>query len=251
MTLHQKLEYHYHLRNENEDFLTPDPIMVLKEYAEHKHFELIALTCALFSYGNARQIVKFLRALDFDCLDKRTLKHVIFPHYRFQNAHDVQMFFEILQKIGASGGIKAVMLEGYYQAKQSQGQEGILRAIGKCIEKMYAQIKQKPSRGLEHLLGSRGASKSPLKRYNLFLRWMVRKDKIDFGCWREFLPSDLILPLDVHTFMVSRKLGLLERKTCDLKSALLLTDVLKQYDSKDPVKYDFALYRIGQEKILI
>ena len=61
--------------------------------------------------------------------------------------------------------------------------------------------------------------------------------------------KDLILPLDTHTFKVSQKLGLLDRKNYDLKSALLITDKLKEFDKLDPIKYDFSLYRIGQEKI--
>ena len=60
----------------------------------------------------------------------------------------------------------------------------------------------------------------------------------------------MILPLDTHTFKVSQKLGLLKRKTYDLKSAIEITDKLKEFDVNDPIKYDFALYRIGQEKII-
>jgi len=58
------------------------------------------------------------------------------------------------------------------------------------------------------------------------------------------------MPLDTHTFNVSRRLGLLKRKTYDLQSVVELTDTLRTFDAEDPVKYDFALYRIGQEKIL-
>ncbi len=84
----------------------------------------------------------------------------------------------------------------------------------------------------------------------MFLRWMVRSDELDLGLWQNINKKDLILPLDTHTFKVSQKLGLLNRKTYDLKSALEITSVLKTFDKNDPIKYDFALYRIGQEKIL-
>ena len=60
----------------------------------------------------------------------------------------------------------------------------------------------------------------------------------------------MILPLETYTFAVSQKLGLLTRKTYDLKSALLISEKLKEFDNKDPIKYDFCLYRIGQEKIV-
>jgi uncharacterized protein (TIGR02757 family) len=79
---------------------------------------------------------------------------------------------------------------------------------------------------------------------------MVRHDELDMGLWTGVDKSDLILPLDTHTFNVSKNLGLLSRKTYDLKSALLITEKLKEFDSNDPIKYDFALYRLGQEKLL-
>lgn len=84
----------------------------------------------------------------------------------------------------------------------------------------------------------------------MFLRWMVRDDNLDLGLWKKVDKKDLIIPLDTHTFKVSQKLGLLQRKTYDLKSAILLTQKLKEFDNQDPIKYDFALYRIGQEQIL-
>ncbi|HEG8101045.1 TPA: DUF2400 family protein, partial [Campylobacter jejuni] len=43
-------------------------------------------------------------------------------------------------------------------------------------------------------------------------------------------------------------LGLLKRKIYDYKSVLELTQNLKKLDANDPIKYDFALYRLGQSK---
>jgi uncharacterized protein (TIGR02757 family) len=79
---------------------------------------------------------------------------------------------------------------------------------------------------------------------------MVREDSIDLGLWKGVKKSDLLMPLDTHTFAVSRNLGLLNRKTYDLKAVLELTEKLKTFDKDDPIKYDFALYRLGQEKII-
>ena len=62
--------------------------------------------------------------------------------------------------------------------------------------------------------------------------------------------SDLVIPLDTHTFQVGRELGLLKRKTYDWRAAVELTEALKRFSPEDPVKYDFALYRIGQERLL-
>ena len=85
----------------------------------------------------------------------------------------------------------------------------------------------------------------------MFLRWMIRNNEPDLGLWKGVEKNRLIIPLDTHTHKVSLNLGLLKRKTYDLQAAIESTDKLKEFDSNDPLKYDFALYRIGQLKINI
>jgi uncharacterized protein (TIGR02757 family) len=89
--------------------------------------------------------------------------------------------------------------------------------------------------------------KSSCKRLNMYLRWMVRKDKkeVDFGLWKQVKPGDLICPLDVHVSRVARQLGLLKRKQDDWQAAVELTEQLRTFDPNDPVKYDFALFGTG------
>jgi uncharacterized protein (TIGR02757 family) len=92
---------------------------------------------------------------------------------------------------------------------------------------------------------SRGSS---AKRINMMLRWFVRKDKqgVDFGIWNGSIkPSQLSLPLDVHTGNIARKLGLLERNQNDAKAVNEIDVVLRSFDKNDPVKYDFALCGLG------
>ena len=86
----------------------------------------------------------------------------------------------------------------------------------------------------------------------MFLRWMVRKDAkgVDFGIWENISPADLCLPLDVHTGNVSRTLGLLTRKQNDWQAVEEITGALRTLDPKDPVKYDFALFGLGVDKVL-
>ena len=79
----------------------------------------------------------------------------------------------------------------------------------------------------------------------MFLRWMVRKDNVDFGIWKSVKPSQLICPLDVHTGNVSRKLGLLKISQNNWTAAAELTSALIGLDPVDPVKYDFALFGLG------
>jgi uncharacterized protein (TIGR02757 family) len=93
--------------------------------------------------------------------------------------------------------------------------------------------------------------KSSCKRLNMFLRWMVRSDDngVDFGVWKKISPSQLVIPLDLHVGNTSRKLGLLTRHINDWQSATELTNKLKEFDTEDPVKYDFALFGAGINKL--
>jgi uncharacterized protein (TIGR02757 family) len=53
------------------------------------------------------------------------------------------------------------------------------------------------------------------------------------------------LPLDLHTGNVSRKLGLLTRTQNDWQAVEEITEVLRRFDKKDPIKYDFSLFGLG------
>ena len=81
----------------------------------------------------------------------------------------------------------------------------------------------------------------------MFLRWMVRNDNkgVDFGIWKKINPSQLIIPLDLHVVRVAKRFNLINRSQSDWLAAIELTEAMKQFDSKDPVKYDFALFSLG------
>ena len=90
------------------------------------------------------------------------------------------------------------------------------------------------------------AGGSACKRLNLYLRWMVRHDPgLDLGLWTEVPPSRLVIPLDTHVARIARYVGLSSRNTADWKMALEVTRALREFDPGDPVKYDFAICRLG------
>jgi len=222
-----------------------DPILVAKRHQD----PTISLICALFSYGNVKQIVKFLDSLDFSLLDKSdeeinaSLKN---HYYRFQKGEDVVALFIALKRLNAETSIEAVFLRAYLPKRDT------IEGINAVIQKLQT-LNPHSSRGYTFLISqvttkTKGAG--ALKRWMMYLRWMVRSDNIDMGLWSSVNPADLIMPLDTHTYKVGLRLGLLKRKTYDLEAAIELTKSLKKFDKNDPLKYDFALYRIGQEGIL-
>lgn len=102
-----------------------------------------------------------------------------------------------------------------------------------------------PQRTKKHI--SAPKNKSSCKRLNMYLRWMVRNDKcgVDFGLWKNIKPHQLIMPMDLHVIRVAKRYQLLTRKQSDWQAAVELTETLKQFDAKDPVKYDYALFGMG------
>jgi uncharacterized protein (TIGR02757 family) len=224
----------------------PDPLLIASKYQD----ESIALICALFAYGNAGQIVKFLSTLDFALLNKSedSIKKALSSHYyRFQKSEDVIAVFIAVKRLKELDSIENIFYEGYKR------EHNILEGLWNFIE-MLQNIYPHATQGYHFLKGSlpkRVNSAGTYKRYMMYLRWMVRKDKLDMGLWSKIDKKDLIMPLDTHTFKMSRKLGLLKRKSYDMKAAIELTDKFREWDEKDPVKYDFALYRLGQERISV
>lgn len=222
-----------------------DPILVAKRYND----PTVSLICALFAYGNVKQIVKFLNSLDFSLLKKsdEEIQEALKNHYyRFQKAPDVIALFIALKRLNEKTTLEEIFRQGY--SKDSS----VIDGINEMILNLQSQFSH-TSQGYNFLISkvttkTKGAG--ALKRWMMFLRWMVREDNIDMGLWSSEYKADLIIPLDTHTFNVSRKLGLLKRKTYDLQAAIELTQTLKSFDEKDPMKYDFALYRIGQEKLI-
>ncbi|EES89271.1 conserved hypothetical protein [Helicobacter canadensis MIT 98-5491] len=241
--MYHLLEEQYEAFNHYHSITTdlPDPLGVARQFMSDK----VALFCALFAYGNARAIVRFLESCNLYFLDQASYKSHHNLHlneipyctnkpYRFQNQDEIQDFFESLLMSGD-------LYEIFYRAYKK---DSLLKGIEALQNYLYSNLK-KTTKSLEFLIG-KSQSNSPLKRWNMFLRWMVRKDCVDLGLWEGIKRSDLILPLDTHTFRVSQRLGILKRKSYDLKAALEVSEFLKKLDLNDPIKYDFALYRIGQ-----
>lgn len=236
------------MREQNTDkalFNAPDPLQVAKKYKN----EFIALLCALFAYGNAKNIVNFLKRLDFSLLDlneKHIQKECKSLKYRFQNSKDLAQIFITLRRLKQENSLEEIFTKAY------QKDENIIDAIKNFIQKTR-QINAYQSYGYDFFFSKifEKMPKAPLKRYNMFLRWVVRKDELDLGLWKGIHTKDLLIPLDIHTHKTSLKLGLITRKSYDFESVLRLSEKLKEFDFNDPIKYDFALYRLGQSKEIL
>lgn len=247
LSIQDRLELEVVRRNNTSEISQekPDPLLIASRHND----ETIALICALFAYGNAKLIVKFLDSLDFvllEATDEVIKKSLASYYYRFQNHKDIATLFIVLKRLKSEDSIENIFYKGY------QKEHNILDGLWEFITKIKS-LSDYESRGYKFLLGSvpsKIQKAGTYKRYMMYLRWMVRKDHLDLGLWSKIDKKDLLMPLDTHTFKVSQRLGLLERKTYDMKAVIALTQKLKTFDPIDPIKYDFALYRLGQENLV-
>jgi uncharacterized protein (TIGR02757 family) len=228
-------------------FIETDPIQVPKNFSGKENIEIAAFLTATISWGNRQSIIKNaikLMALmenqphDFvlnaPASDFKNLNH--FVHRTF-NGNDCVYFIQSLKNIYQNhNGLQAVFETGF--RKENEVKSALTE-----FHKKFFEIEGERSR--KHVSNvEKGAS---AKRLNMFLRWMVRNDKskVDFGLWNGIPQSALLLPLDIHTGNVARKLGLLQRKSNDWKAVEEVTKSLREFDPADPVKYDFALFGLG------
>jgi hypothetical protein len=228
------------------DFITNDPIAIPHQFSKQPDIEIAGFFAAIFAWGNRTTILNKTRAL-LQLMDNAPHQFILqhrekelnallsFKHRTFQST-DLLYFIVFLQHHYK----KYESLESAF-ARSNSGME--MRLID--FHDYFFSLPHAPERTRKHVASpGRG---STCKRLNMFLRWMVRKDKsgVDFGIWKTINPSELICPVDVHVSRVARKLGLIERKQTDWSTALELTEALRAFDPKDPVKYDFALFSLG------
>lgn len=241
------LDQKYELYNRS-SFVESDPIQIPKSFSLKEDIEISAFLSATIAWGQRPTIIrnaKFLvdamdnQPLDFiiNASDKDLLVFKDFKHRTF-NGDDCMYFMKGLANIYINhGGLENVFSEGISKGDGMKGALSYFRTVFFELEHL--------DRTGKHI--SNVDKKSAAKRLNMFLRWMVRNDarSVDFGIWQNINPSDLLIPLDVHVARVARKLGLLERKQNDWNAVAELTNKLKEFDPKDPVKYDYALFGLG------
>jgi uncharacterized protein (TIGR02757 family) len=230
------------------DFIGTDPISIPHRFKKIQDIEIAALFAATLAWGQRKTIInkcsELMERMDNDphqfilFHQEQDLKPLASFVHRTFNGMDSLYFIDFLHR--------------YYQDHDSLQDAftagfkfGGARSALIDFRENFFSVDYAPARTRKHL--STPKNKSACKRLNMFLRWMVRKDQagVDFGIWQNIDPAALICPLDLHVERIARKLGLITRKQVDWETAEELTANLRQLDSADPVKYDFALFGLG------
>ncbi len=240
--LYEKYNHH--------SLIKPDPLQFVYKYRRKADMEIVAFLASALAYGRVSQIEKSLTDLfgrmgnspfeyvqNFNAERREKLKS--FKH-RFTSGDCLSDLLELLQVVlSRFGSIEELFMRGV-----SGGDKNIVPALSRFCDSLTAAHNGQTALSLKYLFAD-PARGSACKRLNLFLRWMVRDDDVDAGLWKGVDKAKLLVPVDVHMARLCKILGFYDRKGISLSTALEITDSFRQIAPADPVKYDFALSRVG------
>ena len=227
--------------------IEPDPLQLVLRFDDPLDQEVAGLIAAAFAYGRADIIVsnigrvlaamrpspyRYLAAFDRADAERRFAS---FAH-RFHKMPELVELLERMAGIIAAHGSLGELFRACYRSGDAD--------IAPTLARFVGALRAGGSKALAYLLTSPDDG-SACKRMNLYLRWMVRRTSPDLGLWTFVDPAKLVVPLDTHVHRIATFLGLNNRKSADWKTARALTDALARFDPADPVRYDFALCRLG------
>src|SRR3954452_714588 len=228
--------------------IEPDPLQLVLRYDDPRDQEVAGILAAAFAYGRADIVVANVgRVLDrmapspylylttFDSAEGKR-RFAGFTH-RFHKTPELISLLTCIAAAIREHKTLGDLFRVCYDAAD--------RDIGPSLTRFVdALIGDRRTKALDYLLTS-PANHSACKRMNLFLRWMVRRTSPDLGIWTFVDPAKLLMPVDTHIHRIATFLGLNTRKSADWKAARQITDALARFDPADPVRYDFALCRLG------
>lgn len=242
--LRHMLDKLYHRFNRPE-YISPDPLQFLANYPDLADREIAGLVASSLAFGNVKQIIRSVST---------ALEEMGRPRAWLADASEraISATFRTFRHRYVTGADLGGMLCGVKRVIDRYGSLGACFAqnAGPCDDNVLPGLERFVARlrngfaGRNYLLPS-PADGSACKRLNLYLRWMVRRDAVDPGGWDFVSPAQLIVPLDTHMHRMAKELGLTSRRAADIRTALDVTKAFRRLIPHDPVRYDFALTRLG------
>jgi len=223
-----------------------DPVKFLHEYEDPLDQEIVGLIAASLAYGNVtainasiQRVLKIMGNLPREFLvetgrDQISRAFIGFRH-RWTGVESITALMtgmqQVIQEYGSLG-------EAFTSV--DDGDPDITKPLARWVR----QLKKGQAAQTKNML-SDPERNSACKRLHLYLRWMVRNDEIDPGCWKGIKPDRLLVPLDTHVFRFSKACGFTSRNAADRKTVEEITGVFRVITPDDPVKFDFSMTRPG------
>jgi len=231
-------------RLNRQSYVSPDPLEVVYRYDDPRDREVVGLIAACLAYGRVAQILRNLYALldalgpaPADLIRREGADAVArFPQFRHRWTDATEMAAFL-------GGISTALqrhgsLEACFLAHHAGSDAHVLPALSGFTQELRGS-------GAPNSLLSAPEKNSACKRLHLYLRWMIRRDEVDPGCWSGVSPAVLLIPLDTHMHRIARGLSLTRRNQANLATVIEVTRGFRAINPADPLKYDFALTRLG------
>lgn len=224
-----------------------DPVSLVRRYGGPRDVEVAGWIASAFAYGrvdiilaNVSRLLAFLGPSPAERLAARApgASELSFFRHRFQGPEEAAALLSLIGGVLREEGSVA-----NFFATRYRGEDDVGAMLDRVSKDLLSRVSS-PSVAMRFLFPS-PRDGSACKRWNLYLRWMVRRDGIDFGIWNAIPCRALIVPTDTHLHRISRRLGLTRRKTANWNTAVEITRRLARLDPEDPVKFDFALCRLG------
>lgn len=248
------------LKTYSADYLLSDPLKFAHQYEDPYDQEAAAFIASALAYGSVPQIFQILTRVLKE-LGKRPARFLreyepkkhsdLFQgfYYRFHEAIDFKLLIYFLSQIYKKHRSLGVSFRRHFRPEEETLRNALSRWIEEILEEDVSGFypsKRLPEDAPVRFFFSSPKDGSSCKRLNLFLRWMVRgPDGLDLRLWDFIPPSKLVIPLDTHIYRIARSLKLTERKSPNWNMAEEITGHLRLLDPHDPIKYDFALTRLG------
>lgn len=234
-----------------------DPIWRVRRYSQPDDQEVVAFIASALAFGRVQSVLNSIDGMlavmgpspaayvrKFDpARDRHAFKHLV---HRWTNGADFAGLVWILHEmLRRSGSIEQFFVDGLAADAVDVGaalQSFSTRALEIGVTPIYGRKNPKP--GVAYFF-SRPSSGGACKRLNLFLRWMVREDRVDLGVWTKVRPAQLIVPLDTHVIRVGQCLRLTTLKSPGWRMAVDITGGLRAIDPVDPIRFDFSICHLG------
>jgi uncharacterized protein (TIGR02757 family) len=245
--------------------LAADPVELPRRYRAPDDQEVAGLLAAALAYGRADLFKPVLVRL-LDQLGPSPAAAVAtfarrpdpaalgWFRYRFNRPADLAALLAAIGTMRREHGSLGARFAALFQ-EGGGGPAALRPALAAFAEELRTAppvaglLRGRGPRGLRHLLPD-AAGPGAAKRWNLYLRWMVRgPDAVDLGAWRGVPRAALLVPLDTHVLRVSRCLGLTGRADASWRTAEEITASLRRVDPEDPVRFDFALCHLGMSGV--